>query len=155
MSKRGYNEKELFKTIVTQIDKDGFNKRTVLYGDDANVGSGDYKKATVTFMCKENDSYSCAPGISTVDGVISASSIATAARVIDVSYESPATIDVPLGENGVEFDVVFVSVGAGASSEVTGDIEITREQTTVGGNDLLVVLTVTGDGTVTINKQPQ
>lgn len=155
MSTRGFNENELFKTIVTQIDKDGFNKRTVLYGDDADISRGDYKKATVTFTCKENDSYSCAPGISTVDGVISASSVATAARVLEVSDESPATIDVPLGENGVEFDVVFVSAGAGAIAEVTGDIEITRQQTTVGGNDLLVVLTVTGDGTVTIDKQPQ
>lgn len=152
MSKRGYNEKELFKTIVTQIDKDGFNKRTVLYGDDAHVGSGDYKKATVTFMCKENDSYSCAPGISTVDGVISASSVATAARALEVTDESPAAIDVPLGENGVEFDVVFVGVGAGAIAEVTGSIEITRQQATIGGNDLLVVLTVTGDGTVSVTK---
>lgn len=34
MSKYGFNEKELRKTIVTKIDKDGFHEQTVAYGKD-------------------------------------------------------------------------------------------------------------------------
>ena len=34
MSKYGFNEKELRKTIVTMIDKDGFHKEIVTYGNE-------------------------------------------------------------------------------------------------------------------------
>lgn len=33
MSKYGFDEKEIRKTIITEIDKDGFHKETVIYGD--------------------------------------------------------------------------------------------------------------------------
>lgn len=39
MSKRGFDESQLRKTVVTMIDKDGFNKRTVVEGP-ASIGSG-------------------------------------------------------------------------------------------------------------------
>ena len=45
MGNRGFNEKELRKTIVTKIDKDGFNKKEVFDGD---VGSSDFTFATMT-----------------------------------------------------------------------------------------------------------
>ena len=36
MSKYGFDEKELRKTIVTMIDKDGFHKKVVTYGTDGS-----------------------------------------------------------------------------------------------------------------------
>ena len=39
MSKRGFDESQLRKTVVTMIDKDGFNKRTVVEGP-ASIGGG-------------------------------------------------------------------------------------------------------------------
>lgn len=39
MSKRGFDESQLRKTVVTMIDKDGFNKRSVFEGP-ASIGSG-------------------------------------------------------------------------------------------------------------------
>ena len=37
MSKYGFDEKELRKTIVTMIDKDGFHKEVVTYGNDPHT----------------------------------------------------------------------------------------------------------------------
>ena len=49
MSKYGFNPKELRKTIVTQIDKDGFHNRTVVYGKDSGGSqSSDWSTATIT-----------------------------------------------------------------------------------------------------------
>ena len=51
MSKYGFNPKELRKTIVTQIDKDGFHNRTVTYGKDSGGSeSSDWSTATITFQ---------------------------------------------------------------------------------------------------------
>ena len=51
MSKYGFNPKELRKTIVTQIDKDGFHNRTVVYGKDSGGSeSSDWSTATITFQ---------------------------------------------------------------------------------------------------------
>ena len=44
MSKYGFDEKELRKTIVTMIDKDGFHKKVVRYGaDDSSEVSGEFR----------------------------------------------------------------------------------------------------------------
>lgn len=49
MSKYGFNENELRKTITTQIDKDGFHKETVTYGKDSGEsGTGDFSTCTAT-----------------------------------------------------------------------------------------------------------
>ena len=50
MSKYGFNPKELRKTIVTQIDKDGFRNRTVVYGKDSGESqSSDLSTAIIMF----------------------------------------------------------------------------------------------------------
>ena len=50
MSKYGFNPKELRKTIITQIDKDGFHNRTVTYGKDSGGSqSSDWPTAKLTF----------------------------------------------------------------------------------------------------------
>ena len=55
MSKYGFNPKELHKTIVTQIDKDGFHNRTVTYGKDSG-GSQSSDLSTATIIFKNNTS---------------------------------------------------------------------------------------------------
>ena len=47
MSKYGFNENEVRKTIVTKIDKDGFNKRDVFDGN-VDGGTSDITFATIT-----------------------------------------------------------------------------------------------------------
>lgn len=50
MSKYGFNPNELRKTIVTQIDKDGFHNRTVTYGKDSGESeNSDWSIATILF----------------------------------------------------------------------------------------------------------
>ena len=49
MSKYGFNENEIVKTIVTKIDKDGFHKKEVFKGNvDGGGGSSDITYATMT-----------------------------------------------------------------------------------------------------------
>lgn len=49
MSKYGFNENEIVKTIVTKIDKDGFHKKEVFEGNvDGGGGSSDITYATMT-----------------------------------------------------------------------------------------------------------
>lgn len=149
MSTRGFNENELVKTIVTQIDKDGFNKKTVLYGEDAHMGGGAFEKATITFACSTNSSYECIPSCVILDGVIDTTTQNTSAKVLSVTEDSPVSIDIPLGENGASVGVIFDDVGS-TDIHATGNVVIASAQ--AAGQDTMAVLTVTGDGTVSVTK---
>lgn len=49
MSKYGFNENEIVKTIITKIDKDGFHKKEVFEGNvDGGWSSSDITYATMT-----------------------------------------------------------------------------------------------------------
>lgn len=149
MSTRGFNENELVKTIITQIDKDGFNKKTVLYGDDAHIGGGAFEKATVTFACSTNSSYECVPSCVILDGVIDTTTQNSSEKALSVTEDSPVSIDIPLGENGASIQVIFESVG---SSDIHATGNVTIASTQAAGQSTMAVLTVTGDGTVSVTK---
>ena len=150
MSTRGFNENELVKTIITQIDKDGFNKKTVLYGEDARIGGGAFEKATVTFACSTNSSYECMPSCVILDGVIDTTmSYNSSAKVLSITEDSPVSIDIPLGDNGASIEVVFKSV---ESSDIHKAGNVTIVSTQAAGQDTVAVLTVTGDGTISVTK---
>ena len=115
MNNRGFNEKELRKTIVTKIDKDGFNKREVFDGD---VGSSDFTFATMTidnesnpvpmYLCAHMDEeYTYLPG---------------ELMVFNGTFESGVSFRIPLYKGFAVFQIPFGVVLSGLS--VSGDAEI-------------------------------
>ena len=98
MSKYGYNEKELRKTIITKIDKDGFHNRTVTYGKDSGgSGSSDWSIAKVTFIDSNSSGKGypvlCPRVIDTGDPEMGTIFSMSPGRV---SYDNPLTMNVPL-----------------------------------------------------------
>ena len=146
MSKYGFNPKELRKTIVTQIDKDGFHNRTVVYGKDSGGSeSGDWSTAKVTFI----DSNSSGGGYSIVCPMVVDTGDSEMGTVFtmstdQVSHDNPLTVDIPLfkgacylpqaltfGDDEYRMDIAPVLTGnvtiSGNMYIITGDATITLQ----------------------------
>lgn len=154
MSKYGFNPKELRKTVITQIDKDGFHNRTVVYGKDSGGSeSSDWSTAKVTFI----DSNSSGGGYSIVCPMVVDTGDPELGTVFTMSYElvnhdNPITADVPLfkgtcflsqtfmfSDDEYALDVAPVLTGnvalSGNRFVITGDATITLESIDRGNPD--------------------
>lgn len=155
MSKYGYNEKELRKTIITKIDKDGFHNRTVVYGKDSGEsesGSSDWTSAKVTFADSNNlgQGYRvlCPMAVDTRDAEVGIIFIMAEERVI---HDDPLTVDVPLFKGTCYLPLSFtLSDGTYDNSiapVLTGNVTIS-ENIFVQGE----IFVITGDATITLKS---
>ena len=152
MSKYGYNEKELRKTIITKIDKDGFHNRTVVYGKDSGESqSSDWPTAKVTFI----DSNSSGKGYPVLCPMVVDTGDAEVGTIFTmsselVSHENPLTVDVPLFEGACYLPEVYMfsddtSHDITTAPVLTGNVTLSRN-IFVSGN----IFVITGDATITM-----
>lgn len=149
MSKYGYNEKELRKTIITKIDKDGFHNRTVTYGKDSGgSGSSDWSIAKVTFI----DSNSSGQGYPVLCPMVVDSGDPETGIIFTMSSErvnnsNPLTVDIPLFKGACH-----ISEGLMFDAD-TYEYSIAPVLT---GNVILLpnvnIFVITGDATITLKS---
>ena len=152
MSKYGFNPKELRKTIITQIDKDGFYNRTVTYGKDSGGSqSGDWPTAKLTFA----DSNASGAGYFASCPIVADTGfpeIGTAFTMdlVQVNHDNPVTVDVPLFKGAcylplsVIFSKTIQSMGFVGDSypELAGNVTFLSDE----------VFVITGDATITMQS---
>ena len=151
MSKYGFNPKELRKTIVTQIDKDGFHNRTVVYGKDSGEsesGSSDLSTAKLTFADGESTGKGyCVLCPTIVDtGNAEMGTIFTMVT-FRVTHDNPVTVDIPLLKGVCYFPrgIPFTEV----TDEPTFTPGLTGNVTLSGE-----MFVITGDATITMASMP-
>lgn len=160
MSKYGFNPKELRKTIITQIDKDGFHNRTVTYGKDSGgSGSGDFSRATITIHNESRfNFYYCCPRIIEDEDDESLVPYLDASKLGPFGGNENVSFETVLYKNVLElpFDVIF-SFADGLTSIATfyiactvlgsGNVEVVEDE----DNDYNY-LRITGDCEITIKN---
>lgn len=123
MSKYGFNENEVRKTITTQIDKDGFHKQTVTYGKDSG-GSGEWTTANVTFINTGDENH--------VPYYVNISNIHentfNICEHLEVHDSSPLVATIPLfnGEARIDYSA-FESFNSNDTPIVEGDVEFVND----------------------------
>ena len=116
MSKYGFNENEVRKTIITKIDKDGFHKEEIFDGN-VDGGSSDFTFATMT-VANDSEIFAMA-----------------APTLLEAEDENPACIGVddemrPFHSGDVEKLLLYkgaavYKIDSGISeAEIDGDAEI-------------------------------
>ena len=153
MSKYGFNENEVRKTIVTQIDKDGFHKETVIDGKISETS--DFSTATVTFTNTntETDKYfTLIPAISLGSDTINTYDLGLNTYYLQVDPSESVSVQVPLYKGTIDFAVKFDCIDRSTIS-ISGDItqvEIDEVAYQDDENIAHVTYRLTGDASVSI-----
>lgn len=153
--KKGFNPDQLRKTIVTKIDKDGFNERTVYYGKDSG-GSGDWSTAHVTFIC-QNEDPSNSNGYIVYIPVFNPDypdMICVGALGVYPNDDPPIEVEVPLYKGslillcypGLEHPCIL-NVDFGITPVVSGEVSL--QPSLYGADEPGWDIVITGDGTFT------
>lgn len=154
MSKYGFNENEVRKTIVTQIDKDGFYKETVIDGKSSEETS-DFSTATVTFTNTNTEAekhFTVSPTISLGSDTINTYDLGLNAYYLQVDPSESVSVQVPLYKGTIDFAVRFDNIDRSTIS-ISGNItqvEIDEVAYEDDENIAHVTYRVTGDASVSV-----
>lgn len=154
MSKYGFNENEVRKTIVTRIDKDGFHKETVIDGKSSEETS-DFSTATVTFTNTNTETekhFTLIPAISLGSDTINTYDLGLNENTLQVDPSESVSVQVPLYKGMIDFAVRFDNIDRSTIS-ISGDItqvEIDEVVHQDDANIAHVTYRVTGDASVSI-----
>lgn len=156
MSKYGFNPNELRKTIVTQIDKDGFHNTTVTYGKDSGGSeseSSDFSTATIIFKNNTSTPFSFRRPVISDDNSYAGLYIDSAGTFRNGSTDSVDTV-LYKGKLMIPFGVAITSntFAGDFFSNFTLDLSGNVELVEYDDDDYGDYLCITGDCNITINN---